>query len=324
MPTIKPLLVIAIVGVLTACGSGSSGNNAAHFAKAKATHPTGDATALQVAAESRGDVNCPAKVKTPPRAPGMPADDVLGVRPGMTYEEAANVVLCSNPLLVVTDGSDRPFELNTYGQKVRQGFTARFAEPRVQKTSQQILDDMQREEQARSMNTVQQDMQPGESKWSVSTMGMPSQEKVVSVFREESFATGHNPTVDSLMQALVKKYGAPRFKDGTPGDYLLLYWDADIHGKPLTWEQRQVDRCGSIVNDGSMTLSGHCGTLVMAMVRPVRDNNDLARLLRVGVLDDAGAYNAIAATEKGLQQLDAQRRQREVQAAAKNADATQL
>ena len=51
----------------------------------------------------------------------------LGVRPGMTYDEAANVILCTNDLMVVQADS-RGFQIKTFGQTLRQGFNARFAE----------------------------------------------------------------------------------------------------------------------------------------------------------------------------------------------------
>lgn len=60
----------------------------------------------------------------------------------MTYDEAAAVVLCSNELYVVQQNTSRTVQMNTYGQKIRQGFDARLAEPKVQKTPQQIMKEM--------------------------------------------------------------------------------------------------------------------------------------------------------------------------------------
>lgn len=45
-------------------------------------------------------------------------------------------------------------------------------------------------------------MQPGQSRYFVSTMGLPGQEKVVSVSRQEYYQTGKFPTVDTIEGAL--------------------------------------------------------------------------------------------------------------------------
>ncbi len=71
-------------------------------------------------------MDCPADIETPARAADAPVDDVVGVRPGMTYEEAANVVLCTDDLMVVTGPITTGFNIQTYGQTLRQGFTARL------------------------------------------------------------------------------------------------------------------------------------------------------------------------------------------------------
>ncbi|TAL84716.1 MAG: hypothetical protein EPN69_07870 [Rhodanobacter sp.] len=149
------LLLIALVGgTLVACGGDKQigqGSNQARASQAAAA--TGNASAAQIAAQARGDVDCPAAVKTS-NPPGTPVDDVVGVRPGMTYQEAANVVMCSNPLLVVTPETGRGFQIQTYGQTIRQGFSARFAEPRVHKTGRQIVQEMERDAMDHGMNAM--------------------------------------------------------------------------------------------------------------------------------------------------------------------------
>ena len=144
MQIIRSVLALAIAGVLAGCGSKAhrSGRAGAPAAASQRAQKTGDATAEEVAEETRGDVRCPAKVKSKERAAQAPIDDIVGVRPGLTYEEAANLVLCTNDLMTVQTDASRGFNINTYGQTLRQGFSARFAEPRVQKTSQQFMKEM--------------------------------------------------------------------------------------------------------------------------------------------------------------------------------------
>ena len=197
-------LLLASSLALAACGSkGSTGGAAAggtgSAAQTSRSAASGDATAEQVAREARGKVKCPAKLTLAARAAGAPVDDVLGVRPGMAYEEAANIVLCSDDLMVVAE-SGRGFDIKTYGQKIRQGFSARFAEPRVAKSSREIMKEMQDDMMMRSGNAVRpDDMKPGQSKWYVTTMGLPGRERVIAAAREEWFAAGKNPTVESVV-----------------------------------------------------------------------------------------------------------------------------
>jgi hypothetical protein len=135
---IAALAVVCLVAGTIATSAQAPGASSAGSGSSNVT-----ATASEVAAESRGNVQCPAKIASAPRDPSAPVDDVLGVRPGMTYEEAAAVVLCTNELLVVQLDSSRGVRIQTYGQKIQQGFYARIAEPKIQKTSKQIMQEMQ-------------------------------------------------------------------------------------------------------------------------------------------------------------------------------------
>lgn len=322
------LSLLLATALLAACGSGQSPSSSAAANRAAAASLPDNASADEVAAHMRGDVHCPAAIKTPPQAAGTPVDDVRGVRPGLTYEEAANVVMCTNPMLVVTPADDRGFQIKPYGQKIRQGFTARFAEPG--KTGQQIMEEMRREQQARMANAVQHDLKPGEEKWFVSTMGVPGQERVIGVAREEWFATGKNPTVESITAALVKKYGKPtqtvdEHRSGQLWDR-HLHWDYDPRGRLITETSSLYTSCRGVADpDRGFGLSANCGVAVTAHIIPMRRSNTaLAQALQVGAVDQAAGYTLLASTEAGLKAMDAARRAREVKQAAKNADATQL
>jgi hypothetical protein len=282
------------------------------------------ATAEEVAEEGRGKIPCPAKIKTPARASDAPVDDVVGVRPGMTFDEAANVVMCTHDLMVATADTGRRFNIQTYGQTIRQGFSARFAEPRVQKTSKQIMQEMQDETVARSGNAVRRDMKPGQSKWYVSTMGIPGKERVIAAAREEWFEEGRNPTMDSVVQALSKKYGAPTHNQDY-GNSRVLTWAYDPLGRRLTETSPLYHQCrGSADPDGATNFSPDCGVVVAAMSVAMRENPGLTQYLQVGVIDQADGYEAITGTERALQELDAQRKAKELEAAGKSADAPQL
>jgi len=321
------VLWLAASMALAACGSKESAGGAGEgVAGSAASRPaaTGDASAEQVAREARGKVKCPAKITLAERAAGAPVDDVLGVRPGMAYEEAVNVVLCSDELMVVSD-ADRGFNIKTYGQKIRQGFSARFAAPRVEKSSREIMKEMQDDMMARSSNAVRpDDMKPGQSKWYVSTMGVPGQERVIAAAREEWFAQGKNPTVESVVQALTAKYGAPTGSNGND-TVVILNWARDPLGRPITETHALRNQCNASADpDGGTNFSPDCGLVVAAQVRTLRDNPSLAQFFQVGVIDQARGYAAITGTEQALQAQDSKRQAQEVSEAAKSADAPRL
>jgi hypothetical protein len=327
MKAIRLIVATVLAAGMGACGSGNPGSGSAVAPGAsadKAAHRPGNATAEEVARESRGEVRCPARVETRPRDTRAPVDDVLGVRPGMTYEEAANVVMCTHDLMVVQPDS-RGFQIQTYGATLRQGFAARVAQPRIEKTSKQILQEMQDNALARGSNRVTEDMKPGDSKWYVGTIGLPGQERVINVAREEWFAEGRNPTSESVEQALIRKYGAPTRRQPPTSGTRYLTWAYDPLGRPITETSPLFSRCSGVADpDGGANFSPDCGEVITAQIFPTRDNPELSRFFQVGVVDQAGGYEALTATEQALQQMDAARKAKQVQDAAKNADAPSL
>lgn len=321
------LMVLLGAGILAACGSKTDDAPASPATPARSSGSASadgklSATAAEVASEARGKLRCPPKVATPARAATAPVDDVLGVRPGMSYQEAADTVLCSNQLLVVQQDKARRFNIQTYGQEIRQGFTARFAVDRVEKTSQQILREMQDGAMARGTNRVVRDMQPGQAKWYVATMGLPGQERVISAAREEWFEAGRNPTLAAVEQALIAKYGSPSSAHHAVGQIkqTSLSWAYDARQRPITETSPLYGQCrGTADPDGGTSFSPDCGIVIAASIVSLRDNPDLAEYMQVGVIDQANGYEALNATEQSLQRLENERRAREVEAASKNA-----
>ncbi|HEX6636621.1 MAG TPA: hypothetical protein VF033_03095 [Steroidobacteraceae bacterium] len=314
-----PLLIAC---ALSACGGKNPGS--AGGSGERRSPPSGDATAEQVAEEMRADLDCPADIDTPARAANAPVDDVVGVRPGLTFEEAANTVMCSGDLLVVSTDTSARFNINTYGATIRQGFVARNAEARVTKTSEQYMREMSENFAARSGNAVRQDLQPGQSKWYVATMGVPGEERVISVAREEWFAEGRNPTMESVAEALVRKYGPPTRKQVLP-QQTYLTWVHDTAGRFVPETSPLANQCNASPDpDGGNSFSPDCGLVAAARVQPMRENPLLAQFVQVGVADQAGGYDAIMGTEKSLEAGEMQRRANQVKDAAKNADQPQL
>jgi hypothetical protein len=318
--------VLAVSAALLLGGCGKSEPAAAVSPRPAAVKSVDEGeSAEQVAKRARGDVACPVKPGSPPRADNAPADDVLGVRPGLGYDEAVNVVLCANPLLVATLEPSRGFDIKNYGQKLRQGFSARFAEPRVVKTGKEIVQDMQRDASARGMNAVREDLKPGQSKWYVGTMGVPGQERVLSVGREERFASGQNPTIDTVRAALLKKYGPATRESGGGTQLPALRWAHDPAGQPVAPGTPLANRCvGHPDSNVGVNVNPDCGVVVEALLIPQKTNPELVDRLQVSIVNQAEGYRMLQATEQALALLDQQRRNAEVDKAAKGGKAPSL
>lgn len=317
--------VTLLAGLLAGCGGNeppSAGSPASSSTSQSGKRPPSRAaSAEQVAKEARGKVKCPAKFKTPQRPAGAPAIDVVGVVPGMTYDEAANVVMCTHDLLVVTENKSRGFQMQTYGAQIRKGFNATFARERVEKTSQQILREMQDHAMARSSNRVVRDVLPGEAKWYVGTVGLPGEERVVHAAREEWFEEGGYPPVASVEQALIQKYGAPTEQRSNRNQKgrIEMRWAYDPRGRAITETSPLYRQCyGAADPDSGAGASPDCGIVVAAVVQPLGGNLELTQFMQVGVVDQAGAYELVTATEQALQHAEMQRRAAEVEAARKS------
>ncbi|MDY6947469.1 MAG: hypothetical protein SXG53_17300, partial [Pseudomonadota bacterium] len=164
------------------------------------------------------------------------------------------------------------------------------------------------------------DVLPGQSKWYVSTMGLPGEERVINAAREEWFEEGRNPTVASIKQALASKYGTPTQVDTPRNDAVSLRWAYDPRGRLVTETSPLFQRChGTADPDVGANLSPDCGVVIAARIQPLRDNPGLSQYMQVGVVDQAGGYQLLTATEQALQQAEQQRRAEALEEANKNA-----
>src|SRR5690606_28293542 len=87
------------------------------------------------------------------------------------------------------------------------------------------------------------DVLPGQAKWYVSTIGLPGEERVINAAREEWFEEGANPSMASIQQALIDKYGPPtdiRTQNNGPAH---LRWAYDPRGRAITETSPLYQRC---------------------------------------------------------------------------------
>jgi hypothetical protein len=222
-------------------------------------------------------------------------------------------------LLMVQADPGRRFQIETYGQPVRQGLHGRMARAQVQKTGRQIMQEMQDHALARGSNRLQRDVLPGESKWYVGSFGLPGEERVTHAMREEWFPEGRLPPMDSVLQALVVKYGEPSTHGGGAGDRQLS-WVYSPDGQRVAPGTRLAQTCGMHPSpNAGVQLSTDCGVVVAARVFAPRDNPALAQFIQVGTVDQAAGYRLLDQTERALKAAESRRRAAQVQEAAKHA-----
>lgn len=317
-----------LLGVLLAgCGGGESDTPAeTKTSEAPAKASNAPASAAEVAKEMRGKLKCPPKLASPARAADAPVDDIVGVRPGLSYDDATKLVMCSNELMTVVADTRARFNIPTYGQTVRQGFHGRIAQERVHKTGKDYMREMQDAAIARGTNRVVRDVAPGEAKWYVGTMGVPGAERVTDVAREEWFAEGKQPPVAAVEKALTDKYGPPTERlDPQRQGYTLLRWAFDTYGRRITETSPLFRAChvNAYVNT-SINFSPDCGVVVGAHIHPLRDNPAVAQSMVVVAVNQAEGYASINATEQALLAQENARRAKQAEDAAKNADVPTL
>ncbi|WP_420477679.1 hypothetical protein [Brevundimonas sp. FT23028] len=307
---------ISIAALLAAslAGCGSGDGSAPEGGGLAAAEP---GSAAAVAQTARGRVRCPARIATPAAPAGSPTVDVIGLRPGLTYDEAANIVLCDNPLMVVTEEKYRGFDVDSGGESWRKGFTGAFAQAESTLTPEEQMQDSLRRASARSAGAREPDaVNPGQSRVYVSTVGLPGQERVISASRRERYDEAARPTMANVVAALTGKYGAPT-ADDDQGGRRVLKWAYDPAGRRILETSPYFFSCSAPANpDSGSNLSPNCGVVVQAELVASGENPALADSLSVGVIDQAGGYRLLTEVEQAWANRDQARRDAEVARAA--------
>jgi hypothetical protein len=220
---------------------------------------------------------------------GTPVDDVAGLRPGMSFEDVEAVIECggevghfdvkeswarknhglaTRQLLRAADGAACPAELRVQGGKGCDDGGYGFAP--LQAVTREVI---------------------------VAFAGMPGKERAGIIWRRMAFPEGSFPTVASLQEALVQKYGPPHLLATQENYYSLghrrgttvLSWVHDARQRPIArGDSARRSRC---VNgprptfQRRMSWNGSCGLTVRAEIVPAPGNAILARELNVVVVD---------------------------------------
>jgi YD repeat-containing protein len=296
--------VLSLVLLLGACGkSDEPARQAAPAAAIAAAKP-----APRAAAPTRPEDTLPA-----PRCPSkagaqLPGPDIVGLKLGMSFDEALEHARCAMPDGVV-GVSNRWFQQMRTGstQLQNQGFT-------VQRGETSACD-------YRKIGEAQK-CGLGRLVWdhiaeliSVASPGVDGRQLVIGIWRQQHWKPGEMPAREAVLAALRDKYG--REGELTDQPYGTVSWRYDAAGRPLARRDPLFQECAGIrARPGSQFWREGCGLSISADLVSARDNPQLVQSLYVGIAHQERLLAVGDAMQAELDRLDAERRAAEVQRAS--------
>lgn len=332
----RGMLAIAVAISIVGCGSGddeASGNAApAPTAATDSAANPGTAPARAAAAEPARTAKasdarrCPPDVATPGPAEGAPVDDILGVRPGQTFEEAEAILACREEGYRVETGSVWTVR-NTHGLPTRQLLRASNGTPCTGQDIARSMRSMQGSSECSSGpqgSGLSMVKDANDEVW-VAFTGLQGQEVAGGVWRSRDYPADGQPPAESLQQALISKYGEPSVAETLTrnrmplrtGD-VELTWVYDLRGRKLSSENPMYQRCSRVNHNffGSHLWSGECGLIVTAGIRKNPRNDLLANTLTLGIMNQKDFYDRSQAFEAAIVATVEEQRQQAAREAA--------
>jgi hypothetical protein len=298
----RATITIACVAtiVLAACGDAPAPPTA--VARLPAAKPSAAPEPPKTAAAP-----CPPQLTTTVAGP-----DVVGIRLGLTRDDALALVRCESPGGVLSERNQWVARLKTHGVKLgTQVFEWQTGDAEPCTWSPTRVGERER-------------CGPGRLAWkhvderiTVATPGVPGAERVRGLWRSRYFRDGAMPTVQAAAQAVIDKYGAGPDRVDQP-QQVLLYWLQDAGGRALTLAEAQRRGCAGIQawSQGAQSWSEGCGLSVVAQIVAARSNPALAAEMHVGVVHQARLLKATEGLQGELDRSDQARRADELQQAA--------
>ena len=292
---LRALILGAACVVLNGCGK-SDPPKPALPAKTAAAHKANPTPSDGLPAP-----RCPAKSDAALNGP-----DVIGLKLGMARADALDHARCLNKDTFVSFEGGWIQGLRSYGVKLSpQVFVAHVGETRACKYNP--LDDTSRcDASGRAWAFLAE-------KITVVSPGVPGAEKVLGVWREQHFRAGEMPLAETLVPALVKKYGAAQIQQQHTNNWVRLDWLQDASGATIE-QGRRGPQCRTISPRGneSHSWSDACGLTITALIVLNPENPQLASELNVGMVNQHELYRAGTSLQAQLEAMEQQRRQQEV------------
>jgi hypothetical protein len=316
-------MMITALAALTAagCGGGSDGPAGEESGAALAISDTPVAAPQQAAAPPARD--CPARPSTGAQS-GGPVDDVVGIRPGMGWEDVMWLLACRDDVPVVETGDTWNIK-QAHGIPVRQLIRASDGQPC---SGQEIVRDMS--STTRSCNDGGYKFKPLKSianEIVVVFTGLPEQETAGAVWRRTAFPEDSLPAIASLRTSLTAKYGEPQLSEQDRQGRTTLTWIYDLLGRPMSSAAPSFGTCSRGLNadfGSSHSWSSGCGLTIRARISPVYGNDLLAREMHLGVMHQKNFYEAGQQFERDLLAAHETSKREQAAAAAASGSAVDL
>ncbi|MBB5517348.1 hypothetical protein [Amphiplicatus metriothermophilus] len=240
---------------------------------------------------------CPHRPVMSPRLPGAPVDDVADLRLGMSFEDVEAILECRGDVLNFDVA--REWARDSHGVETRQ--LLRAADGEICPAEARVAGGQGCDDGGYAFEPLQNVNQ----EFVVAFAGLPGAERAGVIWRRTVFSESEYPTVSSLQEALVEKYGRPNASANQEGYYSLGHrpgsvtysWVYDPMGALIpSSDSARLSRC---VNgprptfQGRMSWNGACGLTIRAEIMPAVGNAILARELNVVVMDQKRFDDAV-------------------------------
>lgn len=292
----------AMALVLIGCGSSEDPVAVADVGK----QPDAAGAPLRTAAQSPPARTCPPELTSAPRLEGAPADDVLGLRPGMSWNDVEALLACRQGQKTLQTAELWSLRQN-YGIPTRQllrssdGIPCTEADLPRRRGEPSVCD---------SGGGRFEPVKNVSEEFIVAFTGMDGDESARAIWRRSVFQQGQYPLVSDLVAALSEKYGAPHLRATDSGYYsmshrpgaLNLNWVYD-HAGQRAQDDSAKHRC---VNGPKPWFAAEhgwnsgCGLTIRAEILPAPGNSTQARELNVMVMNQRDLYASSQAFDTAL------------------------
>ena len=322
-----PLLACVFLS-LAACGS-KDAPSSEDTPEAQSSTPASAATA-----PAKPKLNCKRAMAKVAAAPSAPVTDILGLYPGQTYADAETILACRDDIVRVQSASGFA-RINAHGFMHREILRASdgdmCTEEDLYTRRRMNLDAIGKDGICGSRGYEFS----GDFRKNVTDIihvimtGTQGNEQVQAVWRSRFFAEGGQPTVASIRDLIVSKYGEP-METQTSTNYLTrgekLIWAYDTRGRPLSRSHPNRQRCLQTSPRFGRHHSWHpdCGITVSVRIAPALQNPLLVEELHATAMDQAGLYQGGEETQAAFDQMRDARQAAEAEKAGAAAIDTEL
>lgn len=300
---------------LGACGgSDAAGEKNAADGRAEPADARKAGGNAAAADDGLGKLKCPAKV-----GKGLDGPDIIGLRLGMSRDEAVNVVRChaEDAYVVFEDRWFDPYSFKTHQVKLeKQVIIAQSGE--TSPCNYSSFEGMQK------CGLGQRAWDFVSERIKVAAPGLPGEERVAGVWRTQSYKEGATPAVETVVAALTKKYGpyqrrvVNRVNNNLWSNRIEIAWVSGVDGETMSEANPIFLNCAVNVRarvDDGQTWQDGCGLTIAVTLLTPRANPDVVGEFSVGMMNQSGLFAYQEELQMKLDDIETKRRSDELESA---------